>query len=1056
MLSRSIIKVLTSIFTCLLSFSLQVDGQSYRFRNYNLENGIPDAFVYTIVQDNSGYLWIGTGSGLAKFNGFDFLNISIPGSSGEIYPTASLKDKNGKLWFGCNDGSIFYTHDDELVKVSSKNTRNITALLEGPDKFVYVIPQTESVIRINPDIPEDIQIFQVDPGLLFLSACFTPSGELLVGTQENISVCRITGDSFSVLSTITGFDYYSVTAIHRINNAGTYVAGTNGNGLFRLVISQGSPLLTRFANRTELEMLDVQYITEDSDGNLWVATNGSGVLDIQFSENDGSVISIKNFNKESGLPGNNAKVVYQDMEGNYWIGLSGDGLSVLNSLSFVYYSAGKTPETNKIINICNLGKDYFLGTPEGYWTFDALEGKTKSFSDLRQITGKYEITSYYVDSKNNIWIGTNGGGVYLKNASGSLRQFYRSGDTSEDYVKNIAVDENYVWLGTLNGVVILNNEPSGKLKGRYTIYNGLPHNSINQIFLTSAGTAAIAMESDRLYTIDPENGVIQGKAVMYGTSRNEILSFHESFDGHLWAATRGNGVFEFYNDSLRNYTREDNLMSDYCYSILADSLNRIWIGHDRGFSRFNRSKGVVRTFGTYLTMGGICSPHGMYESPDGKVFIGTSEGFIVYDRKLDVRKAAPPLNNIDYISINDSIYPLRSSYTLPYSRRHNLTINYVGINLKEPEKVFYQTYLENWENDWQAMTSERKVDYPLTDGRYRFMMRSVSEDGLASESPVSFELLIKKPVWRTWWFILSLIFLVAGIIVFIVRQREKEQKKIQLYLEKELDARTSVVLKQKDKIELQNIEITDSINYAKRIQTSILPDFSKVKESFSQAFLLFRPRDIVSGDFYWFDKISDEKFILVCADSTGHGVPGAFMSMIGSTLLQDIVVRQRITKPSEILKMLDRQIFSTLNQNVELGVSNDGMDMVVCEINIKKRHIRFASAMRPVILVLDGEPLYIKGNRCSVGGESVIEKYYDDQEYYLNEGDTLYMFSDGLPDQFGGTDGKKLKIARLKKLIEDVANLPLSGQKEVISKFYDEWKGEYDQVDDILLIGVRL
>jgi serine phosphatase RsbU (regulator of sigma subunit) len=130
--------------------------------------------------------------------------------------------------------------------------------------------------------------------------------------------------------------------------------------------------------------------------------------------------------------------------------------------------------------------------------------------------------------------------------------------------------------------------------------------------------------------------------------------------------------------------------------------------------------------------------------------------------------------------------------------------------------------------------------------------------------------------------------------------------------------------------------------------------------------------------------------------------------------------------------------------------------MVVCEINIKKRHIRFASAMRPVILVLDGEPLYIKGNRCSVGGESVIEKYYDDQEYYLNEGDTLYLFSDGLPDQFGGTDGKKLKIARLKKLIEDVANLPLSGQKEVISKFYDEWKGEYDQVDDILLIGVRL
>ena len=119
-------------------------------------------------------------------------------------------------------------------------------------------------------------------------------------------------------------------------------------------------------------------------------------------------------------------------------------------------------------------------------------------------------------------------------------------------------------------------------------------------------------------------------------------------------------------------------------------------------------------------------------------------------------------------------------------------------------------------------------------------------------------------------------------------------------------------MKQKGEIELQNIEITDSINYAKRIQTSILPDINKLKESFKDAFILFHPRDIVSGDFYWFDKLEDDKFILVCADSTGHGVPGAFMSMIGSTLLQDIVTRKRISKPSEILSLLDKQIFPHL------------------------------------------------------------------------------------------------------------------------------------------------
>ena len=371
-------------------------------------------------------------------------------------------------------------------------------------------------------------------------------------------------------------------------------------------------------------------------------------------------------------------------------------------------------------------------------------------------------------------------------------------------------------------------------------------------------------------------------------------------------------------------------------------------------------------------------------------------------------------------------------------------------------KVYYSTFVEGFENTWSRLSSDRVIPYSLGDGKYKFNLISVNEDGMSQKEPLTFVIQIKKPWWRTWVAIVTWIILVTGFVILIIKIREKEQKKLQEYLEKELEARTSVVVKQKGEIELQNLEITDSINYAKRIQASILPDYGKLKDAFKDAFVLFHPRDIVSGDFYWFERIDDDKFILVCADSTGHGVPGAFMSMIGSTLLQDIVSRQRISKPSQILTLLDKQIFSTLNQNLELGVSNDGMDMVVCEFSLKKRHIRFASAMRPVIIVISGEPFYIKGNRSSVGGESVMEKYFDDQEYYLNEGDTIYLFSDGLPDQFGGHDGKKMKIARLKRLIEQVSHMPMSEQEIIISKFYHDWKGSYEQVDDILLIGVKL
>jgi serine phosphatase RsbU (regulator of sigma subunit) len=464
----------------------------------------------------------------------------------------------------------------------------------------------------------------------------------------------------------------------------------------------------------------------------------------------------------------------------------------------------------------------------------------------------------------------------------------------------------------------------------------------------------------------------------------------------------------------------------------------------------------MRIYGNDFAKAGVCNPDGMYESKDHKIFIGTTDGLIIYDLNKEKKSEIAPFTNINSIMINEERFDYQSSFKLPYNRKYVIRINYVGIDFSNPGKVYYSTYLENFDTDWSKLTTSREASFSLRDGKYKFNLLSVDEDGLSQESPVSFEIFIKKPFWRTWWFILLVFSTIGGTVAVIIRERDKAQKKIQDYLEKELEARTRVVMKQKGEIELQNIEITDSINYAKRIQSSILPDISKLKESFMDAFILFRPRDIVSGDFYWFDKLDDDKFILVCADSTGHGVPGAFMSMIGSTLLQDIVTGKRISRPSEILTMLNRQIFSTLNQNVELGVSNDGMDMVVCEFNVRTRHLRFASAMRPVVLVLDGESYYIKGNRSSIGGESANEKFFDDQEYYLKPNDSIYLFSDGISDQFGGVDGKKMKIARLRRIIEQVANMPMDEQKAFITNFYDEWKGSFDQVDDILLMGVKV
>ncbi|HZL76871.1 MAG TPA: two-component regulator propeller domain-containing protein [Bacteroidales bacterium] len=1047
-------RISTGITVCLLLVSGILNGQTLRFKNYGTDSKIPDGFVYSLIQGNNGYLWVGTGNGLSKFDGFDFYNVEFPDSV-QRYPTSDLKDINGTLWFGCNDGSVFYSQNEVLKPLSTQNEKSVSTIISGPDNFIYIIPQGGHIYKVNPSKPEEIIIYPLDKDFVVFSACFTRSGNLLLGTQDGIKVCSISNDAISITSSIEGFNYSNVLAIDRINDKDLYLIGTDGSGLYRLEIAPGKNTLSHFDNYKELATLDIKSIFKDSENYYWISTNDYGILNLRLDENGESVTSESFIDKKSGLPGNNVKLVYQDNEGNYWIGLFGDGLSMLNSVAFSFYSPGTTSVTRNIIYINKLATEYFLGTPAGFYLFDFTSNKVKSFTDILKRTGNSEVASYCIENEDNVWIGTKGAGLYLRTGSGVIQPYFKSGNSGEDYIQDVEVDNKYIWLGTLNGVVLIDRS-TRKIDTTYNIDNGLPHNSINHLCLTSSGKVAVATKTDRLYLIDPEAGIIPGKAVMYGTRMNEILSMTEGNDGSLWAATYGNGIFKFSGDSLASFSRADMLLSDYCYSILADKFNAIWIGHERGFSVYFRDRGIFKTFNTDFAKSGVCNAGGMYQSAEGNIFIGTTEGVIFYNRSKDKKVIQAPINNVNDVTINDIVYPFKSSFSLPYSKRYNIKVGYTGINFRDPEKVYYQTRLDNYDDDWTKPSPSREAVYHLNYGKYKFNLKSFNDEGLTDSAQVSFDITIKKPLVKTWGFILSVFALIAGGFVLILKQREKEQKKVQDYLEKELDARTSVVLKQKGEIELQNIEITDSINYAKRIQTSILPDFNRVKETFSDAFLFFRPRDIVSGDFYWFDKIDDDRFMLVCADSTGHGVPGAFMSMIGSTLLQDIVTRQHVYKPSEILTRLDKQIFSTLNQNVELGVSNDGMDVVICEINAKTRHIRFASAMRPVILVMDNEPYYIKGNRSSVGGESVIEKYFDDQEYYLNAGDTIYMFSDGLPDQFGGTDGKKMKIARLKKLIEDVSNLNMSGQKEVITKFYDEWKGIHDQVDDVMLIGIRL
>ncbi|HLN55085.1 MAG TPA: two-component regulator propeller domain-containing protein [Bacteroidales bacterium] len=1043
------IKTASTFLMCFFLFSAVLYGQKFGFRNYTIEYGIPDGFVYTINQSADGFLWVGTGKGIARFDGFNFYKTVYPDSIQSRNPGVSFRDSRGTIWFGCNDGTVFYSQGTGLKKLNLDNSRSISQIMQGPDSMVYIVPQGGAIFSLDISNKDTVRQFLIPEEHTLFCAAFDNEGRILAGTQGNILVLDNENDSLVLKNVIKGFEYSAVNSICN-TGSGSYLVGTADNGLF--ILKNGAESTPeRLEGYPEFSSYDIRSILRDHGEKFWISTFGAGVIQFRLDKT-GNISSLHRYNTKTGLQSDYVRLTFLDSENNYWFGLFGEGLSMLVSYAFGFYTPGETDTENNIIYVKDSGNNYLLGTPAGYHLFDADNGISLSFTSLTSRIGNVAALSYFLDGDNRLWIGTSGKGLYVREPGGSIRLFYKTDDSGADEVRDVQVDQTHVWLATTNGLIVLDKK-SGKELRRFVTDQILPVNFINKILLSDGGVF-IGTENDKLAMVDRNLNLGVSGCEMTGSTKNRILALSKDKEGTIWTATYGNGVFACNGDSVRAKTRSNGLFSNFCYSILADSRNNIWIGHEKSFSVIDAQTGIVKSYGAEYAQGGICNPGGIFESSDGKIFIGTTSGVVIYNSREENTTNIPPYNNITSITINDKEYPYAPLISLPYGN-YRVTINFSGINFSDPERVYYSTWLENFDKDYSLMNTERKVTYRLGDGRYKFHLVSVDENGLSND-PVSFTILIGRPIYKKWWFIALLVLAAAGSVALIIREREKSHRKLQAYLEDELEKRTSVIMKQKGEIELQNLEITDSINYAKRIQSSILPDIGKLRENFREAFILFHPRDIVSGDFYWFDKVDEDRFIVVCADSTGHGVPGAFMSMIGSTLLQDIVTRKKITRPSQVLSLLDKQIFSTLNQNVDLGVSNDGMDMVVCEFNLTTRHIRFASAMRPIILVISGESYYIKGNRSSVGGESVIDKYFDDQEYYLNEGDTIYFFSDGLPDQFGGVDGKKMKIARLKKLIDQIIKLPMSEQEQSVAAFYNEWKGNHEQVDDILMMGIRV
>lgn len=400
-------------------------------------------------------------------------------------------------------------------------------------------------------------------------------------------------------------------------------------------------------------------------------------------------------------------------------------------------------------------------------------------------------------------------------------------------------------------------------------------------------------------------------------------------------------------------------------------------------------------------------------------------------------------------------------------RQNNLRISYVAVNALYPDGLYYERMLEGFDEEWYRSDRMEAYYTNLPPGDYTFKVRACTDDGVCSEES-SIEITIYPPFWQTAWFMILVIFGILGIIFLLFRWRLGELKKAKVRLEAMVEERTSELRKEKEIVEDQNFRIlkqseeledynrniTDSINYAKRIQSAIMQpmnrDESRLKDNMCVFYL---PKDIVSGDFYWWAEEGDYSYFSA-ADCTGHGVPGAFMSMIGISYLNQMVGRHKGYTSGQVLDRLRAKIIADLVKDSRY-TQKDGMDMALCRVNWKTLELNYAGANNPLWIVRDGEILQTKADKMPIGEHVLKDVSFKDHHVQLQPGDSVYVFTDGYADQFGGEKGKKFMYRRLKEIFLSINNLPVKEQNIALKKAFMEWKGEYEQIDDVLVMGVH-
>lgn len=1090
-----------SLILLTINLSSPISSKAIRVNLFNVDKGLTQSAVTAVIQDSYGFLWIATQDGLNRYDGYSFKpyrNNPLDSTSLSSNNINSIcEDRDGNIWLGTNfglsmlnrksgsfvnyycksddpktlsDNRVFTVYEDRNGSIWVKTILSVDKLNEDKKTFTRY-PHFNDLFTFSND-PTDFDILEDSRGILWVG---TKDGLCFLDRRLNIYK-RFVHDSNDIKS-ISGD---KIKCIYEDSDENLWIGTDNGLNLY----DRSSNGFVRFfdaSSKRKLPSNIINAISEDRSGMIWIGTD-AGFL--SFDPKTQNLINYDdlNSNGEKILPPL-VTSFFEDKSGILWIGTF-QGLIKWDRKpnKFKLYSKNSSGNSlfsnNLIASLCQDNKGLvWVGTwGSGLFRFNPFTGEKIQFttSTKERICNDF-VHSIFLNRKNELLIGTRDGiQTYLEGSRQFVDYFAANGINSMGLFRNNRVysfaedREGDLWIATKNGLFQVRNKA----------LIGYCHNSSDTSSLSSGEVYDVIVDRKGFVWAGTLNGLnkidSQTKKITHFVRKNsytgsqlisnEVMCLHEDQKGEIWVGTNsGLHCFDEATGRFKLYTEDNGLPNNLIYSIEEDNKGRIWVSTNWGLAALNPKTELIKSYdindGLQSQEFNIGCSH---KSKSGELFFGGINGFNSFFPDSITTNITVPNIAITSFELLGSKEKKSISVdgvdeiTIP--ENYNVfTIDFSSLDFTRPENNLYAYRMQGLSDQWIDLGGKHSATFSnLKAGTYIFTVKGSNSDLTWNEQGKNLKIIVKIPLWRG--SLAYTLYAVLGVIsIFLyLRNRTKHFRRTNQLL-KEREFAMKEVEKQKEELMLKNKNITDSINYAKRLQEAIMPSVSQVKKLFPDSFLLYLPKDIVSGDFYWVNETKNKIFVAV-VDCTGHGVPGAFMSIIGVEILRNITNIQGINDSAEILNRLNTGVIQTFSKdyNEDSALVKDGMDVAFCIIDKENNILQYSGAFSNLYLIRDSKITEIKGDRYSVGmGNKAEQQLFSSHYIPIQPEDMIYIFTDGYVDQFGGPDNKKYKFRRFRHLLLNIHKFPLETQRQYIEDSILEWKGDNEQVDDILIIGIK-